>query len=280
MSFQPESPDCLTVRATLDFARPGEEDPEAIDFAQRHARDCPACQVIVSRNAWFDRQFGAACREVPVPLGLKASLLGALEAAADAESRPPTVADGFVAAPALVTVSPAEKSPMTGRRKWMRSIIAVAATSAVAIAAVMIWQLLQPRINLDELGTSLVAGNINPDELPELGSFSGGRSLALPETMVTQFLSGPPREFQRSAVYFFSMPDRRGPPLQGRLIIVPTRWVSRGLPAATRFLGGPVQYKSGYCLTSWVEAEYSYVCCITGSNNELQRLLPSAAVAI
>lgn len=290
MTQQEHDVDCLAARETLDLAhsegsRPDGENRSAVELARRHLQDCPDCQRVVSRREQFDRRIGILCRDVEVPTGLKDRLLAGLvtlesngaEAVIAVSEGGPVEKVGTSPVLSVTRVS----NELSGRRRQaMRWTMAVAACLAVALVGGVAWRLSQPKYNFDELGTELVADGISPDGLAEFTSFPGGVVPSLPATMNTQYLATSPKEFQRAAVYFFTMPMRRGAPLQGWLVVVPKRSLIPAPPAATRFLAGMPQYKNGYCLTAWVEGDVGYLCCVTGTENELRRLVPVAAAAI
>ncbi len=118
---------------------------------------------------------------------------------------------------------------------------------------------------------------LNPADLPAFTEFAGGLAPVVPATMMTGRLGLPARRLGDSdvAVYFFTLPVRRGPSLVGRLVVVPKRFVKGNqIPTATSFLAGTA-YKAGFCTTSWVEGDFVYVCCLSGGEAGMKALLPT-----
>jgi hypothetical protein len=123
-----------------------------------------------------------------------------------------------------------------------------------------------------------VTGVFSADDLAEFRRFAGGPTLQLPATMQTEPLRDRARRLEKLevAIYFFTVPGPRKTTLQGRLAVIPRKRVApRELPLASSFLGGPTSYyQGGYCVSSWVEGQFVYVCCLRGVEADLHRLLP------
>jgi hypothetical protein len=292
---------CLTARQTLELARPDEpvrapHDAGTIADAATHVEACPACQVAVARQEEFDRKVGGMVRNVPVPAGLKAGLLSLLEAdrrlapsgaeetgvAEDAEgtraasaagSTSSAVADRPVSASATV-----DRSRVGARRRWLGAIsLSAAALILVGIGFVTFRARVTP-VNPEVVAGLLARSDIGPAHLPEFTVFKNGLKAKLPATMLTKHLEFPPRKLgvEDVGVYFFTVPVKGGPALQGRLAVIPRRSVEAagGLPAATSFLAPPgvVTYIGGFCVTTWCEGDFVYICCLSDDSG-LKHLL-------
>jgi hypothetical protein len=304
---------CLTARQTLELARPAEPAPDAydkgaVDEASRHVDACPACQTAVRRQKQFDAKVGAMVRDVPVPADLKARLMARLEASAQIQSDEQTaiaaatngaasITTGAGAIPVASQSSPAAVPPPArsrgkSRRRWLS---AAALAAACVVAGFGTWSLwpAQPSIDPHDVAGRLAKDGIDSDHWPEFVRFASGwpefvrfargPALRLPATMITQPLALAPRKLDTLdvAVYFFTLPGRGKTTLAGRLAVIPKRYVNpRDLPLSTSFLvGATPEYRNGFCITSWVEGEFVYVLCLTGSEDELHRLVPNRSAA-
>ena len=95
--------------------------------------------------------------------------------------------------------------------------------------------------------------------------------------MLTRRLGLPAHRLENMevAVYFFTLSGPRRTVLQGRLAVIPKRLVKPNeVPSAASFLAGPPTYKPGFCATAWVEGEFVYICCLSGGEDGLHRLVP------
>ena len=169
------------------------------------------------------------------------------------------------------------------RRRWLKKLVAAAACLAVSGAGA--W--LATRRPLQKLSLEQwvqMAVDLSAGNLPLHSAYADGTVPQPPGTMLTRFLTEPPREVAdgRGAVYFFQFPARRGgATVQGRLLVVPVRWVESP-PAATGFLSRPAVYLGRqFCASMWVEGEFCYVCLVKGGGgeNELHSLEMSRPVA-
>jgi len=266
---------CLTARQTLELYRPAESDESQRDAAVRHLDDCPACQDVVRRQERLDLSIGRMCRDVPVPVDLKARLLACLEAG-------PVTAGEPAAAGGARETKPAPESAVRSANRWTRRrvLATVLATAGVVAAGLSVWFVVHQargNVRVDEVVQLVLADGNDLQELPVFTSFSREVPLVLPATMDTRRLVTPPRQptGQDAAVYPFSV-SVAGRKLKGCLIVIPRQSVRDGLPVATSFPSFPGQavYKHGYCTTSWAEGAFVYVCCLSGGEEQLLLLAP------
>lgn len=260
---------CLTARQILDLARPDDPHAQPVDDAMQHVEGCATCQRVVHRNGEFDKKMAAMLVDVPLPAGLRERLFERLEAA-------PVVA----ASQALPKPSVPARVRSSSRRRWLATAALSAACIVCGLGAWSLWPR-GPQYDLDEIVGEVAVNPINPADFPEFSHFAGGLVPTLPATMNTDYLALPMRLHDKDvAVYFFTVPVRRGPPLAGRLVVVPKR-VIKGtqVPAAASFLAGTA-YKAGFCTTAWVEGDFVYVCCLSGGEAGMRRLLVTQPVAI
>jgi hypothetical protein len=276
---------CLTARQTLELARPGEPEAAGADEAARHVSGCPACQRAFRRQEEFDQRIGTMLRGTPVPAGLKDRLLASLEAIARAEilvkaDGVPSPATGLHSPP-VARLAPAKASAVGSRRRWLGAIsLAIAGCVMVGLG----WSL-WPRPQLmerDGVTNLLVINDLDPSHLPELTQFANGLAPKVPATMITRGLGLPRRLGNMDvAVYFFTLRNRRGAALAGRLAVIPKRLVKLDdVPTAASFLAGPPEYKPGFCTTAWIEGDFVYVCCLAGGESELHLLIPKRPTPI
>ncbi len=288
---------CLTARQTLEFSRPDNPDLATINLASLHVNGCPSCQTAVWRLQQVDAKIGRFCRDVPVPEGLKQRLLVSLEAtlkAADQfpiggrssitiENSPATVATNEPALTEIMVASTATpRLPVRSRRRLFVKVSVAAMACLALIGFAVFW--LQPQtstISLTEIAGRVAVSGLDPEQMAEFAKFydwrfAKGLVPQPPTTMRTQRLAVPPRRFSDQpnvAVYFFTLTSRKGTSLEGRLVVVPRRFLKANeVPLATSFLGAPVTYRIGFFTTAWVEGDFAYVCCLSGSENELRRL--------
>jgi hypothetical protein len=291
---------CLTARQTLELARPAEAGPDcfdrgAADEASRHVEACPACQTAVRRQKQFDAKVGAMVRDIPVPADLKARLVARLEAAAQipssdksaiatATSGTASVTTGAGATPVASPSAPAAAPPPArshgkSRRRWLSAAAVAAACVVAGFGAWSLWPT-PPSINPNDIAADLAKDDIDPDQWAVFTQFSNRLPAQLPATMIRQPSWLPARKLDNLdvAVYFFTRRGRDKTLLNGRLAVIPKRYVNPGdVPLATSYFGDPTStyYKNGFCVTSWVEGEFVYVLCLTGSDEELHRLFPN-----
>jgi hypothetical protein len=266
---------CLTARQTLELYRPAESDEAQQDAAVRHLDDCPACQDAVRRQEVLDRHIGSMCRDVPVPVDLKARLLACLEAG-------PVAAGELADEGSVRETQPAPEPAARSANRWKRRrvLASVLATAGLVAAGLSVWFVVfqtRGNVHVDEVVHLVLADGNDLQDLPAFTSFSPVVPLVLPATMDTGRLMTPPRQpaGQDAAVYPFSM-SVEGRKLKGCLIVIPRRSVHEGLPVATSFpsFPGSTVYKYGFCTTAWVEGEFVYVCCLRGGEDKLLRLAP------
>jgi len=157
----------------------------------------------------------------------------------------------------------------------MISLIAAACVVA-GLGAWSLWP--SPQwIELDGVINRLATNDISPVHLAEFTQFAGGVAPKVPGTMVTRRLGLPARRLgnMEVAVYFFTLSGPRRTILQGRLAVIPKRLVKPNeVPSAASFLAGPPMYKPGFCATAWGEGEFVYICCLSGGEDALRRLVP------
>jgi hypothetical protein len=191
---------------------------------------------------------------------------------------------GAGAIPATSSSSPAAapapaRSHGKSRRRWLS---AAALTAACVVAGFGAWSLWPAQASIDphDVADRLAKDDVDSDHWPEFVRFARGPALRLPTTMITQSLQLPARKLETLdvAVYFFTLRVRGKTMLNGRLAVIPKRYVNpRDLPQPTSYLGDPIStyYRNGFCVTSWVEGDFVYVLCLTGSEHELHRLVPN-----
>jgi hypothetical protein len=111
--------DCGLAREQLNVARPdsGDREDPALEEAFAHVDGCPACAEVVEFRREFDRHFGRALRDVPVPSGLKERLLAAVE----------------------LSVQPAPEEDRPSRRSRRKVLLATISAAALLIAAGAAW---------------------------------------------------------------------------------------------------------------------------------------------
>ena len=248
---------CQTARETLELARPEGPAAATVAAAREHVTECISCRRAVRQQEEFDARFAAVCSEVPIPSGLRERLLARLEIPATAPS---------------ISIGKTRREVST-RRRWLgRASLAVASVVAIGIATWSLWPA-RPSVDLEEITGLLATAEIDPANLAEFTTFSGGFAPQLPRTMRTGQLESPPRRLGQleAAIYFFKLGE-----LDGRLAVVPRRFVKGGpLPSATSFSSSSISYGLGFCTTAWFEGDFVFVCCLRGgeNENELHRLV-------
>jgi hypothetical protein len=151
------------------------------------------------------------------------------------------------------------------------------------VAALGAWSLWpQPqKVELGGVIEQVANRDIDPTVLPAFTRFADGRALKAPVTMETRPLTRPPCRLQNLdvAVYFFTLRDRSGKKVQGRLAVIPKQLVdATDLPAASSFHTGVTTYtKTGFCIRSWVEGDVVYICCLSDNEFDLLKKQPVAA---
>lgn len=297
--------DCLTARRIIDGLHPvaddargfnctptvqaNAEDASALECAQaaEHVHGCPQCQEIIAFRQQFDQRAGLLCRDVPVPVDLKARLLQRLAGAQAEEtvsSRLPVSQLPHEAVPQVAVTGRSEHQPgkhvagrQPGRRRFLIWSLSLAASLLISgLAGLWYWQhATAPMLAMDRIEKHSV--EFQPDEnLSQFTAFHSGLAAPLPRTMrITDRLrSVRPKSFEIdgeiAAVYFFSIGTKRGN-LAARLIVLPKSAVKS--PPPEGFLRGGEKYVGTFSTTAWTEGEFVYLCCIQGGQNELERLL-------
>lgn len=280
---------CQTARETLELARPDAPDATTVAEAAQHVSGCVSCRTAVRQREDFDIRISGLCGDVPLPVGLKERLLAGLEASVQSEittggvevapggalAKVPEVSTALPATrPAASTASVARQ--VGSRRRWLGAASLTAAVLvAVGIGTWSLWPV-RPSVDLEEITGVMATDGIDPANLAVFKTFTGGEAPQPPATMLTSRLVSPPRRLGNldAAVYFFTLPGRGGP-LDGRLAVIPRRFVqSAKLPSATSFQSGTIAYPPGFCTTAWVEGKFVYVCCLSGSGSGLHQLVP------
>lgn len=283
---------CQTARELLELQPPAERDAAVDGEAARHLDQCPACRCAVQRQVELDAQIGTVCRDVAIPDGLKERLLELLACRGEQPRAGATDVERVVSpvSAAAVEASSAVCAPQVGvavrrplatskRRHWI-GIGAVAAL-ALVLCGIIGWRL-WPRVEpttLEEVAELITVDSLNPSHLDEIPKFSNGLVVPTPQTMDTHHLISAPKRLGTAgvnrdvAVYFFTLPGRRQTVLEGRLAVLPTPFV-RTPPGATSFATVAPGYRGDFCTRSWTEGQFVYVCCLKGSGNDLNRLLP------
>ncbi|MBI3865780.1 MAG: hypothetical protein HY290_28235 [Planctomycetia bacterium] len=266
---------CQTARQTLELVRPHDADAPASDEAERHVHDCLDCQTAVRTQRELDEKIGGIFRDVTVPADLKERLLAGIASAQPAAidessgSQVCVVAEDRV--PARI-VAPVRVS----RRLWLNKYVLriSAGVAASLVGGFCLWLAVRPApptLTLDEVTTQVL--DTAPTAMPRFTSFRRGTELKLPATMDVSPLGGAALQAGDldAAVYVFKMSNRAGPPIEGRLIVIPAAALIDP-PTAVSFLAGPTSYKATYCTTAWTEGKLVYICCTTGGETVLQRL--------
>lgn len=282
---------CLSAREALDRCLPDEAalydalgnvlPAAAFDEVTQHVKNCPACQAALRRREKFDERAGQLTRDVPVPAGLRERLLARLEREAGQSEVPGSGSQTAVAQPVPHTVGKSQRS----RR---RMIISVAAAGILAAVGVGVWKFAvsgPAAMSMDEIAGYALSGDLKPRDLPELTQFRGGVDIQVPKTMQKlsyaipfRRLNDPQLADREIAVYFFTWAEK-GRKIPGRLVVIPLSLVKEP-PAATSFLGGPIQYSKGFCATTWVEGQFVYVACMQqAGGGDLEFLRPKAQSA-
>ncbi len=67
---------------------------------------------------------------------------------------------------------------------------------------------------------------------------------------------------------------RRSRVIEGRLLVVPARWLA-DVPQSASFPNGPLRYTDQFAATWWIEGDYAFACCLTTADEAAFRsLLP------
>lgn len=258
---------CALARAAIELARPDDADSPRTKPAIEHVESCHACRQAVWRQQAIDRQIEDVCRDVPLPAGLKARLLAALEGAEPAAAV--RVADSEAATDAICS-----NGRRAARRRLVVSLGGAAICALLASGGWLFWHWQQPPVELAILTQQAI--DEASARLPVVSPVAGELPFPLPATMKTHLIGTVPRLLPagEAGLYFFSMPLRGRAPVDGRLLVVSARRLVSP-PTAASFLAGQALYLGGYCTTAWTEGDFVYVCCVKGGEDNLRRLLPA-----
>gem|GEM_PF-2202582 len=218
----------------------------------------------------------------PISAGLATPALDA--PVLDAPALATSAADGMASQPPSTelsaTESPVAVLTLSRRRFWGRALTSAAA--CIAIGLFGWWQAQRLQTAGLELTSfeQQAAETIDFDSLPLLaGTAENAWAAQLPATMIV------PGEIRRMrprqmiingvpvAVYQFSLRTHGRTRVQGRLVMAP-RSLFRNPPTGGAFLVGGVKYIGHYSATSWTEGDVVYLCCLSGGDNQLERLYP------
>jgi hypothetical protein len=244
---------CQTALETLELVRPDTPDVARVAEAEQHVSGCGSCRAAVRQREEFDARVGGMCRDVSIPPGLKERLLARIDELA-------------TSTPATSTATRAIPPVVDSRRRWLgMASLTVASLIAVGIGTWSLWPA-RPVVDVEEITGLMTTAGIDPANLPEFTTFTGGLAPQPPGTMRTGLVVSPPRRLGKfeAAIYFFKLGGR-----DGRLAVVPRRFVKAGgLPTATSLLSGSTSYWPGFCTTAWVEGNFVYICCLSRSGGE------------
>lgn len=244
--------DCLTARTMLDLVPPSAEGGADAVQAAAHVAVCPECQAVVQARGEFDRRVGEVCRAVPVPAGLRESLLAQLAAV----PQPATAS-----APAVMNRS---------RRRWILSVSVVAVL--VAVGTVFFGTLQRTPIAYETLTAEITDAELNDAGWPSLTSFGFGYPQPQPPGFVNlaPIQGVAPKalviEDHTVGVWVFTLTDARRKPMRVRLIVAPA--------SAVQMPGGNGGTAGAWSIAAWPEGGLTYVLAVEGPDRELRRLLP------
>jgi hypothetical protein len=247
--------DCLTARTTLDLVPPSAEGGTDAVQAAAHVAVCPECQAVVRARGEFDRRVGEVCRAVPVPAGLRESLLAQLAA---------TPQPAEASAPAAVDNS---------RRQWVRWVVGAAVASLLLPAAVLVYRkTLPPQIPYETLAAEITHPELNGAGWPSLVSFGFGYPDVRPPQGVrlAAIQNVAPKalvvEDRTVGLWVFTLTDSRRKRMNARLIVAPTSAVQP--PSGSGGTAG------AWSIAFWSEGRLTYLLALEGPDRELRRLLP------
>ena len=266
---------CQTTRQTLEYDRPADLASAAVETARRHVEECAECQMAVEEQRQFDDHWGAVCRDVAVPAGLKERLL--------AISAPTSAAVAPVIAPVIAPATSAASKPANtratiGQSSWRRWLISTAIALCGMVAVALWWELHpQPeRLSLDQIVEMAMSARFETVDPSTFAEFQNGLKVRRPETMLTSPLTEQPHQLRERdvAIYFFHLYDRTRRPVEGRLIVLPKSALVENLTATTFQSGlvpsGGVPYRASV----WVEKDYVYLCYLSGGDDLVLALQP------
>jgi len=286
--------DCRRALEILEFSD-RESDGASADFcsaddraaAESHLESCAACAQAVRNWRQLDRAIAQVMRAVPVPRGAQQRLLARL---AEIETKPVDSASEAVAsAPNPVSdelARLAQSSKLPSRRRFLRSLVPVAACVAVAgIGFFSVVWMFSPRWSVEQVSQELA--KLDFDSLQTLGNFTGnGAAASLPKEPGWERLNweggalakGLPAAPDVIAVYGFDIPKTHHHGAARGLIAVIPRNRIRNLPAAGSLATASptseyMEARLGESVSvAWQEGNVVYVCLLQGGADSLSTL--------
>ncbi len=264
--------DCNSARILLELVPselPDHADPD-FQTAVAHLEDCMSCAKYLEYRQEQDLIFSKLCRDVPIPDGLEARLLDALEQKLPAEE-------------ALSSLPEENTKTQTRSRRIFsrRSFVATASLSLLCLAVGFGYWAWKPAISLDEI-TDLAVQSIESDQFGPLfvGPFNPEQlfpeeSLLTPDSFREDSYRRLPGVPQRcnAAISSFSFVDQRGRKVHGALLIVPIGQITDPPPAKYMSAASAEYRKLGYHAKSWRPGNgYVYICIVNGGEGPLEDL--------
>lgn len=248
--------DCLTARTTLDLVPPSAEGGADTVQAAEHVAGCPECQAVVRSHREFDRRVGQVCRAVPVPPGLRESLLSQLAG----ETVP-------VLEPVLA--SPAKARSRRHLMKWFAGL-----TAALVIGGGLWFTQSPPRpVPFEAVALELTQPDLDGAGWAPLTSFGyfGAPSVRPPRAVSFPMIEqSAPKELvvdnRVVGIWVFQVTDSRRRKMNARLIVAPRTIVEPPASSANSTGAWPV--------SGWYEGQLVYFLAVEGSERELRRHLP------
>ncbi len=302
--------DCREIQQLLEAVRPDTDDlllPE-ITVAEQHLASCLDCQEAFQKISSFDRIFGAAIRNVSLPVGLNQRVLAAV-ALQSVPSESPAIGDavenssdfsrtennvaGDVSAADSNTESvhltsgesdivPAPARPVS-RRRAMQWIAATSAALLLSVSAFWLWPTKWQQSPIEELlsGFGAQADNLqNPFDknfaasLPQDGWDSRQLRLEGPFGYTDAVHKS---TADLGAIYQFRLMLSPGNTLSGRLLVIPASRISNPPPASSMLEVAAVSSTDGnYSSAAWSEGDLVFICVVdghAGNFSALQRAL-------
>ena len=261
------------IQEAMDACRPGSDDlhlPELKPLADSLPSD-PARQVAFARVQRLDVRLGAAVRDVAVPEGLAARILGRIETAS-------TSACGLAPAARMARsetggVTEISKPIASNRRKWIARVAAVAAAVAVTATMWALWprheSLSRDRLLAQSAGWhSQLIASAGWTRLPPHEMLRDYPLSAAVRAGAERWLDASDAVGQDAVAYELATPAGR----RATLFVIPARdAVAGATPPLT-----PQSSTGGVMIGCWQSQGMVYVLVVEGDERSYQSLLDAS----